>query len=466
MNIIQEKRQEILKENNTANSFIENYLSSMKDNRSKTTLSLNEKLSGEIDLSILKESGFNNVRELIFLKDGEVTSIINIPNSIEQIKCNNQLLTELNFRKPLPNLKTIECTGNYLTTIDLLNTPNLIELNLSNNKLESVENIPRKIEKIILDNNYIKRIQLTNLEQLHTFHISNNKTVIIEGLPKTVADFVSENNPYIEVVKGDDETSKKKAFKKMNYIEILDEFFKLKKKYEENLKKQKHSLYDKFKKKGMQKQGKKAIKTIIAKCANCNQKGGTVFQKKDGVYTAYCNNKQTPCDLKLEIVAEQSYNNEDDLELYENGLKQIEQEIIILKLQMELKFNTYNNSFKNSLEERTEIKKQYDFLLKKHQEIYYDDERMNKINKKIITINEIIFEINKIIEEYIKTQNKDVLKMAIEMQINELNPEIHNLRQLKYEIMEMTKIEKRSEGDDDIIKTNGINYLFQRTVSL
>jgi len=46
-----------------------------------------------------------------------------------------------------------------------------------------------------------------------------------------------------------------------------------------------------------------------------------------------------------------------------------------------------------------------------------------------------------LIKEYEKTQNKEILKQAVQMQVKELRPEIQNLRILKNETMEMIKEE-------------------------
>jgi hypothetical protein len=44
---------------------------------------------------------------------------------------------------------------------------------------------------------------------------------------------------------------------------------------------------------------------------------------------------------------------------------------------------------------------------------------------------------NKLLEEYEKTNNKEILRNAVEIQVKEIIPEMENLRRLKYELMEM-----------------------------
>jgi hypothetical protein len=43
------------------------------------------------------------------------------------------------------------------------------------------------------------------------------------------------------------------------------------------------------------------------------------------------------------------------------------------------------------------------------------------------------------LKEYENTQNREILKQAVYIQIKEIQPEIRNLRNLKYEIMELNE---------------------------
>jgi len=491
MNIVQEKRQEIIKENNTAQSYIESFLSTL-ENKSITKLVINEKISGEVDLSILKSSGFLTVREIVFQQPGEITSVINFPTNLEVFKCNSQLLRELNFNSSLRNLTELECKDNYLQTIDLKNTPNLEKLDLTNNKLETLENLPTKtLVSLILDGNEIKNIDLANMDKLQKFHINDNKTVVIQNLPKNVNDFSSHNNPFIEVHRdgdeaGDGNSSAKKmresSNKKVAFIEALNDYFKMKNRYELYVKTEKKRIYLKYKIEKNVKIAKKMASSISLKCINCKQEGGTVFQHKDNIYTAFCGNKSSPCNLKIEIHPGIHYNNESILEEDLNNLITLKKKIIYKKLEISHKYKhprEITQDYKTMMNDYHFYKEQVDKYLKLHEDSYYSDERKEKIAKKNTMIFEIINEINVLIEEYKKNGNSQLLKAAIDMQIQQLLPEIKNLRGLKHEIMEMnstratdTNKKKKTEDwdvdisdDEDEIKFK-VHTLFQKPISL
>ena len=128
------------------------------------------------------------------------------------------------------------------------------------------------------------------------------------------------------------------------------------------------------------------------------------------------------------------------------------------------------------MEDYNYYKEEVDEFLKLHEELFYSDEKKEKIKKKSNMIFEIVNEINVLIEEYKKNGNTQLLKSAIDMQIHQLNPEIHNLRTLKHEIMEMKLISETKkkkfyatnddDNDDDDEKTYKCYFLFQKPITL
>ena len=64
------------------------------------------------------------------------------------------------------------------------------------------------------------------------------------------------------------------------------------------------------------------------------------------------------------------------------------------------------------------------------------------IQKKSDTIYLLIEKIHDLLKEYEKTNNTSILKSAINMQINELYPEIRNMRLLKNEVLELNQYDE------------------------
>ena len=78
--------------------------------------------------------------------------------------------------------------------------------------------------------------------------IINNKTIILENIPPSLVDFQSENNPFItmEYERQSKETARKNTEEtevKINYIEGINKFFNLKKKYEDINHKKRLQIY-------------------------------------------------------------------------------------------------------------------------------------------------------------------------------------------------------------------------------
>jgi hypothetical protein len=107
--------------------------------------------------------------------------------------------------------------------------------------------------------------------------------------------------------------------------------------------------------------------------------------------------------------------------------------------------------FKEYLEQYNYYNKQYLEMLEQYNTMYNDSIREVKIKAKQQQIYDIMGSIKELIEQYKKDGNSDLLKSAIDIQVKELNPELHNLQVLKYEVMEM---DFRSQKG--LLKTGGI----------
>ena len=91
MNIVQEEIQSIIDENNIAQEQFSEFL--QDKNNMVSELHIEDRLHGELDLSILQDNGFKNVTSILF-EEGELISISNIPDNLEKLVCPSKLLTE------------------------------------------------------------------------------------------------------------------------------------------------------------------------------------------------------------------------------------------------------------------------------------------------------------------------------------------------------------------------------------
>jgi hypothetical protein len=463
MNLLLEKREHIIREQNTAQVEFMYLLDKMHPS---STIEINQPLRGNLDLSILKTKGWTRVKHISFT-EGEITNLSNLPDTLEVLHCNKQLLIELeNIPKSIIEL---ECNFNYLKSISIRHLPHLKKLSITDNRLTELEHIPENVEELFCQNNEIGMLDLINVQKLRILNVSNNKTIIIKNIPSSIVDFKSENNPYIEYsYQGEKKEGGRPnanantdhAEQKKNYLESLEAYFQLKNRYETKLMNAKRDAYKKNQTSNVRGKTKNKPKKVIPKCINCNQPGGTVFETHKNTYHAFCGNIKSPCNLKIEIYNGSYLNVYDTLKIEEEQLDKNKMNIICEKMNTLFHYTSTEESikkFKKALEEYTFDSKEYDELVEKHRHIYNDSVREEKIIKKNIQIYDLIRAIRELMTEYKRTSNSELLQNAIKIQVEELNPEIHNLRMLKYEIMEMMLDSNQSVTSIDGIQKPEMN---------
>jgi tetratricopeptide (TPR) repeat protein len=451
MNLLLEKREHIIREQNTAQVEFTYLLNKMTPG---SVIEISQPLRGNLDLSILKTSGWKNVKKIVFT-EGELTNLSNIPDGLETLHCSKQLLIELeNLPKSLIEL---ECNLNYLKYISLKHLTHLKKLSITDNQLTELEDLPDELEELYCQNNQIGLLDFIDTKKLRILNVSNNRTIILKNIPPSIVDFQSENNPYIEYnyqeEKKKNKTTEDQVEQKKNYLDALNLYFQMKRNYETKVADGKRNVYLKNKEKlksNIKINSKKKMTEFIPKCINCKQPGGTIFKTTKNTHYASCGNVKKPCHLKIEIYNGSYLNIYDTLKIEEEQMDKNKMNIICEKMNTLFQYTSTEESikhFKKALEEYTFDSKEYEELLEKYRLIYHDKVREEKIVKKNIEIYDLIRAIRELINEYKKNPNNELLKNAVKIQIEELNPEIHNLRMLKYEIMEMMMEDNQSKSN-------------------
>jgi len=98
------------------------------------------------------------------------TSLDNLPPNLQTLLCSHNQLTTLDNLPP--NLQTLWCSNNQLTSLDNL-PPNLQELCCQNNQLTSLNNLPSTLKRLLFNNNPI----YTTCKELYGFELSIVKTI-------------------------------------------------------------------------------------------------------------------------------------------------------------------------------------------------------------------------------------------------------------------------------------------------
>lgn len=298
MNIVQEEIQSIIDENNIAQEQFSEFL--QDKNTMVSELHIEDRLHGELDLSILEQNGFKNVTSLIF-EEGELIRIQNIPDHLEKLVCPYNLLTELT---DLPtSLNYLDIQGNYLSELDMLSVPNLTYLNINENQITTLEPLPKKLESLFANNNKLQSLDFQDVKNIKTVHISSNPITVIQNMPESVEDFVSDYNSSVRfensVIPGEKETSESKqqdGAPKTPFNEAISTYYKMKGEYETSRKVAIKKIYKKYEDKT---EARAKINDYKHPCIKCSRPVNTLFFTKDTTMKAKCGDETNPCSLNI-----------------------------------------------------------------------------------------------------------------------------------------------------------------------
>jgi hypothetical protein len=453
---IQEEKTYILSENNTAQQQLIDLLDTL-NSASTVELNIEDALSGALDFSVLGSMGFTKIRK-INLGKGKITSIDHIPNTVTKFNCSHNILMSL---KLPPAISELNCSHNHISDLELEGIHHLTKLNCEYNELTQLDPIPESIREIECSHNHITRLDLNDLTELRVLHCSHNKLMIIQNLPIQLEDFRMDNNPMAEIEHIARNAKTKTQAKvvaasetKIDYIEGLHEYFRLKNSY--------YSAIAVLKKKEFQKAtnptaGKRKANAVKPKCINCKRPVGSIFAKRDDKYIALCGDKDKPCNLNIQIYSGFYINTERLLYMNRELLDDSKEAIIRQKLDTLFNYISELRSaalFKKELDNYNETSQFYKDYYDKYEQTYNNMHKRELIVRKNEEIYELLETIQTMLNEYEKTNNSEILKTAVQMQMDDLMPKLGFLRRLKYEIMEM--VEDKQE----------VLHLVQREVAL
>ena len=444
-NIIEQIREDIIKNNNTAQVAFNTFIRDLK--RHIEDINIPFELHGDLDLSILKDEKFVNLKRIIF-REGELTSIHNAPTTVETLICPDNILKELSS---LPgSLLNLDCRGNHIHNLDLAKLTHLQKLHCQDNKLKTIKNIPKTMIEFNCDNNQLHSIDLVGLHKLDILSTSNNPVLIIENRPTNIRSYTNDNNKLtaFDSIPGEDGMDAKEIEQKINYTEALDAFFRLKNRYEQDLLKRKRNEYKKGKNKKNSKIRSNAVKP---KCLNCSRPVGTIFKVSSDKYVALCGDANKPCKFNILLTRGMFVGRE----VYLDAMSDIvdEDKETIIKQKMDTLFEyiseeTSARTFKEKLEEFKINSSLLSSELSAFNTYNNNAHKTELIKKKQIEIYGIVQKIKGLSDEYKENGNTSIVKLISDMHIKELVPETENLRRLKYDITEMDLF---SDIENDIL---------------
>lgn len=216
-------------------------------------------------------------------------------------------------------------------------------------------------------------------------------------------------------------------------------YYKIKNEYEDTIRKEKRSILKNNKLESSDEKRKEYHK-FKPKCYACKRSGGTIFTTKLNkeavrIASAVCGHVQDPCGLHIEI-------NLGNYDLLKNVIDTDQKNYTILKNMVIANKNQMLFGYKtaeNVLENYEEIKEKisdYSYLLEQNIQDYFNimdsSEKKDKFKQLTKKSYAHIQKIKECIHEFDTTNDKQFVKDAVEIYVNELTPVLKELMQTKY----------------------------------
>lgn len=436
---IEEERQDIIQNNNTAQERFANIIEQLVPAETRE-IHVSEALIGDIDLAILIEQGFTRIKNIQF-SAGKITSISHIPETVTRLFCANNMIAVL---ADLPvSLTELYVNANHIATIDLTEVPNLKILNISENDLAELTDLPESLLKLYCSDNHIAQLDLETAQRIDVLHCSNNKLMVLQNVPKSLRDLKMENNPMAEI-KAFAKTAiqrKEDVANKITYVESIQEYFRLKSKYDMKAKQLKHNAFESAKSKH---KGRQKVLAVKPPCINCKRKVATIWAKRGQTYSAMCGDRAAPCNLHIEIYSATFFHLEDLMAVYRQEIEQYKQSIIQQKMDTLFSYISETRSateFKKKMDEYMAYSAMYKKLMEQYDDLYNNMYKKEQLRKTMEEMYAILTSIQEMLGEYQKTGTYSVLEMAITTYKDELLLKIENARRLQNEVVEMDIVE-------------------------
>jgi Leucine-rich repeat (LRR) protein len=438
---IQEERTFILDENNTAQQSLIDILDTLSPGNTRE-LHISTPLSGELDFSVLEKMGFKKVRS-IHLAEGKVTDIIHIPKSVVELVCAHNILITLEHLPPM--LTSLNCEHNHLSHLKVGGLDHLETLNCANNDLTELADLPESLVEINCEFNDISKLNLSGLERLETLNCANNKIMVLQNLPASLVDFKMANNPLTEVehrahsTKAEEHKQDEATAAKIGYLESLSEYFRLKDKYESKARILRRKAFTSAPNK---KTGKLRAAKVVPPCINCGRAVGSFFGKVDEQYMAKCGDRDSPCNLHIQLFTSDFYRMDELLQSYREIVEESKENIIRLKLDTLFNYTSEKVStdkFKKELHKYNEATALYANFMEEYEEVYRNKSRAELISRKTQEIQEILEHLAEMRQEYDKEQSPKLLTSLVETYIDDIMPKVEYLRQTRFPVMEMVE---------------------------
>lgn len=422
LSIDKEKLREDALEKNDAQAIFETFLKKFPK-RSRELIWSGRTLHGSLNLACLEEFRVRKLKTILF-RDGCITDLKNIPDGIELLHCEGNLLREL---PALPaSLKQLHLKSNLIEKLNLSPCKQLESLTVSYNRLTELPNLPETLQTLLCDHNQIRTLDLKPNIHLTILHCQNNPDLTLHHIPESV---VQGEYPVLRKTGASSIESKSiKSNEKLK--EDLGKYFQIKTQYEKKYK-----------------QLRETRTQELPKCIGCQKPVGMLFSSKYRKYQARCGGNP-PCEWKIEIARGQYVPREDVLYTYLQDVESMKQKIIeqkMITLFRHMGEQKASELFQEQMKAYESANKYLEELKREQNELYNNEDIQEKIDQYQLEINQALQQVKIALKE-------GNIDEAVEIQYRTIQPKSQMIQRLQYEYMKMVN--------------NGHSILLQEPVSL
>jgi len=219
----------------------------------------------------------------------------------------------------------------------------------------------------------------------------------------------------------------------------INEYYKLKKNYDEFNNKAKREIMNNLSLSAREKKNK--FKKLVPKCILCKQPGGTKFsckydeQLKARVLSARCGNVSTPCNLKIKINAGKFTSYPDHITKVERSMNRLKFAIINEKNKLLFGYKTTDDTlseFESIKEFITTNTMELEIVIREYYNIIDNPETNERLTHLIEQSFDKINSIKTSIKSFNEDDNKQFMYDAVEIYVKELSPMLKDIMELKY----------------------------------
>jgi len=228
----------------------------------------------------------------------------------------------------------------------------------------------------------------------------------------------------------------------VDFLEKLDDYYILKNKYDTNIKEKKNSILhdDNI----SMKQKREKYNKLKFRCINCSRNVNTIFEINDGILSAVCGDKSSPCNLNIKINRGKYIDIRTLIDVFQEGVDNVKDEIISTKLDLLFgysdesttitKFNELKKELTSDLEALAEYKTQFI-------DIIYNLKNKDSLKSKMEQFYRNVSTIKDTMKEFNETGIINLVKDVVSLYQNELKPLLIDINRLQYR-------KKAIESDD------------------